>query len=383
MHDIASLRPVLGLDARCLRIQRTGVERMFFNFIACLPDLRARFKRVILFSDGPLLDAVCGDPLFEVVILPRGSGLLRKVFDGWMLFQLPRALKQHAVDVFYSPNTKFPFSKVPSFITVHGLEWHFQGADYPLVERVKQRLWFSLSVRFAAGIVTFANHTRNDIHRLQPRLRLPVTVVGEAAASLFCPVDKADGSVLRHIGIASPFILSVCSLEPRKNIDALIRAFAVIADGVGQDHTLVLVGRAARHSSRLNALVEKLALGNRVCFAGYVSDDELLQLYNQADFFVYPSKYEGFGLPILEAMACGTAVASSHASALREVAGDAAILFDPASLDDMADVLGRLCGNGSLRREMAQKGLRRAASFTWGNTARDITNFITTAKVEQ
>lgn len=368
--------PVLGLDARCLRVQRTGVERMFFSFVANLPALRSRFRRVILFTDGPLADPICADPLFEVVTLPPASAPLRKLFDGWMAFQLPQALKRHGVDVFYSPNTKLPFGKVPRFVTVHGLEWYYQGADYPRVERIKQRLWFALAARFSAGIVTFAEHTRRDMHRLHPRLRPPVLVVGEAAASVFRPLDRPDRAVAERLGIAAPFILSVCSLEPRKNIDALIRAFAAMAGDEGRNHSLVLVGRTAWRSSRLHALVDELGLGARVRFAGYVSDDDLLQLYNQAAFFVYPSKYEGFGLPLLEAMACGTPVASSHASALREVAGDAALLFDPASPTDMADALRRLCVDADLRRDLARKGLRRAADFDWTTTARNITGFM-------
>lgn len=377
----AGVLPVLGLDARCLRVQRTGVERMFFNFVASLPAARPPFRRVILFTDGPLADPACDDPLFETVILPPASGLLRRVFDGWMVFQLPAALRRHGVDVFYSPNTKFPFCKVPSFVTVHGLEWHFQGADYPWMERLKQRLWFALCTRFSAGIVTFAEHTKGDIRRLKPGFARPVSVVGEAAAGLFRRIDDVDPAVPRRLGLGTPYILSVCSLEPRKNIDGLLRAFALVAGDVGRNHTLVLVGRAAWRSSRLHALVAELGLTDRVRFAGYVSDDDLLQLYNQAEFFVYPSRYEGFGLPVLEAMACGTPVASSQASALREVAGDAAVLFDPASVPDMAAALRRLIGSADLRRDLVGRGLRRAATFDWGRTTRDIARFLGTAPV--
>jgi glycosyltransferase involved in cell wall biosynthesis len=178
------------------------------------------------------------------------------------------------------------------------------------------------------------------------------------------------------LGIGGPFILSVCTLDPRKNLDGLLRAFARLVAEHRVPHQLVLVGRPGWKDQALRALTAALYVADRVVFTGYVSDEQLVQLYNQADLFVYPSKYEGFGLPVLEAMACGVPVVTADRSALREVAGDAASLVDPDSDSALAAGMLRVLTDAMFRQDLVARGLARSREFSWDRMTRKICRFI-------
>lgn len=165
-------------------------------------------------------------------------------------------------------------------------------------------------------------------------------------------------------------MLSVGDLQPRKNQIGLIRAFARLVRAYPQlKHNLVLAGKATWFADRVHAAAAESGVADRIQFIGFVSDPDLLQLYNACDLFVFPSFYEGFGLPALEAMACGRAVVCSNTSALPEVVDGAAILFDPYAVDQMVRALADLLLDSELRARMERLGLQRAAHFSWQKTA--------------
>ncbi len=365
----------IGIDARLLVRQRTGVERMLYNFLIALGE--ATRHDIVLFVDTPPEEPIWRAPPFTLVPVPVRRPLLQRLFDLWLAVDLPAEIARHSIDVFYSPHTKFPWCRTPKIVTVHGLEWLLYPQGYTRVHRLKQWLWFTLCCRWSDGIVTFAENTLKDIRRARPGLRLPVLVVPEAAETIFrrLGADELDRTLPGRLGFAPPFVLSVCSLEPRKNIDSLIRAFGRLKRETGCAHALVLAGRPDRRFERLKAIARAEGVADDVVFAGYVSDADLVQLYNQAELFVYPSLYEGFGLPVLEAMACGTPVVTARASALVEVAGDAAILIDPYSVEDLANGLRKGLTDEALRRDLRARGLRHAAAFSWTRTATEIEAF--------
>jgi glycosyltransferase involved in cell wall biosynthesis len=173
-----------------------------------------------------------------------------------------------------------------------------------------------------------------------------------------------------RFAIAGPFILSVGDLQPRKNQIGLIRAFAQLIRSFPQiKHTLVLAGKETWFAERVREAARTSGVGDRIKFIGFVSDPQLLQLYNACELFVFPSFYEGFGLPALEAMACGRAVVCSNTSALPEVVDGAAILFDPYAQEQIVRALADLLLNPELRARMERLGLQRAAHFSWQKTA--------------
>jgi glycosyltransferase involved in cell wall biosynthesis len=226
-----------------------------------------------------------------------------------------------------------------------------------------------LSARAANAIIAPSNAARDDIVR---ELGVPATKVAtvyEAAAARFVPVDAhAAGSVARRYGIDVPYVLSVGSLEPGKNRARLIRAMSMLRDA-GVPHRLVVIGQKAWKFEEEFALVHRLGMRDRVQYLGYVRDEDLPALYSAATVFAFPSLHEGFGLPVIEAMACGVPVLTSNVSATAEVAGDAAVLIDPLSVDAIRDGIRRLLEDADLRADLATRGRARAAQFSWRRAA--------------
>jgi glycosyltransferase involved in cell wall biosynthesis len=229
-----------------------------------------------------------------------------------------------------------------------------------------------LTLRRAHAVITDSEHAKVEILRLYPHLNGKVYVVHLAPNAAFEPIGDTQlvQEVRSRFGIRSDFILSVGNLQPRKNLPRLIQAYAAIRNRLG-DTKLVIVGKARWQASDVFALVTRLGLEREVFFTGYVPNDDLVALYNAAKLFVYPSIYEGFGLPILEAMACGTPVVTSNTSSMVEVAGDAALLVDPFDEQDIAHAIHQAATNEGLAQSLVEKGARQAKQFSWRKTALD------------
>jgi glycosyltransferase involved in cell wall biosynthesis len=194
-----------------------------------------------------------------------------------------------------------------------------------------------------------------------------ISVLYHGVTTEFRPVAAAKQTAVRHkYNLAEqPFILSVGTIQPRKNYQRLIQAFARL----DADLDLVIVGGFGWHFQEITAEVTRLDLEKRVRFLGFVADADLPALYSTASLFIYPSLYEGFGLPLLEAMACGTPVVASNQSALPEVVGQAGLLVDPYNVEAMAATMTEVLGDSGLRHQLIQAGLARAAQFTWSDMA--------------
>ena len=172
-----------------------------------------------------------------------------------------------------------------------------------------------------------------------------------------------------RLGTRPPFILAVGNLQPRKNLERLLRAYADLRRRFSPPHRLVLVGQAGWQGQRVGEEVARLGLTDWVTLPGYLSSQDLVVLYNLADIFVYPSLYEGFGLPVIEAMACGTPVITSNMTSLPEVAANAAVLIDPRSEAEISRALERLIDDSSMRNFLRAAGLKRPRDFSWKNAA--------------
>jgi glycosyltransferase involved in cell wall biosynthesis len=199
-----------------------------------------------------------------------------------------------------------------------------------------------------------------------------VIVVPNAVSSSFRPVERESAAALveERFGIRGPFVLTVGDLQPRKNHLGLLHAFEeTLRQHPHLPHRLVFVGKETWYSKELHRAVMRSNVAGRVHFTGFVEDSDLLQFYGACDLFVFPSFYEGFGLPILEAMACGRAVACSSATAMPEVANAAGILFDPYSIPEMARAIGDVLLDDEMRARLERLGTHRAASFTWERAA--------------
>jgi glycosyltransferase involved in cell wall biosynthesis len=283
-------------------------------------------------------------------------------------------LRQDRPDLLHVQYTAPLGYSVPIIVSVHDVSF-LEHPEYFKRDRAWQLQWtVRRTVRRATRVLTGTEFSRCSILRAYGDLdERKVVVVPNAAASEFRPISReaAKAAVRERFKISGPFILSVGDLQPRKNHIGLIGSFARLVRAYPQlKHTLALVGKETWFSGRIHEAARESGVADRIRFCDFVSDPDLLQFYNACDLFVFPSFYEGFGLPALEAMACGRAVACSGTSAMPEVVDGAAILFDPHSPDEMTRAMADLLLDAELRARMERLGLMRAAHFSWRNTAR-------------
>jgi glycosyltransferase involved in cell wall biosynthesis len=293
---------------------------------------------------------------------------------GWMQLRAASALEALRPDVAHFTNGMIPMgSPVATVVTVHDMSLRLYPNCHPVRRVLLNRPLMHVAIRQASAIVTVSNSARRDLLRLHGVAADRVAVVHEAASPVFRPMtDRARLEDVRaRYGLPRQFLLYVGTIEPRKNLARLMSAFAE-ARRRGIPHHLVCAGPYGWSSRDLAGRIERLGIRDAVHFTGYVPFEHLPSIYNLAEFFAFPSLYEGFGLPVVEAMACGIPVLTSNTSSLGEVAGDAAETIDPMSTDAIADGIVRLASDAELRRDRSERGLARARSFSWTQTARDM-----------
>ncbi|SPF44634.1 Glycosyl transferase, group 1 [Candidatus Sulfopaludibacter sp. SbA4] len=288
-------------------------------------------------------------------------------------FDLAMKVREDRPDLLHVQYTAPIGCPVPIVVSVHDVSF-LEHPEYFTRDRAWQLQWtVRRTVRRAAKILTGSEFSRSSILKVYGDLEEDkVVVVPNAAASEFRPISReaAAAGVRERFSIARPFLLSVGDIQPRKNQIGLIRAFARLLGSHPQlKQNLVLAGKETWFGDRVHQAARESGVADRIQFVGFVSDTDLLQLYNACDVFVFPSFYEGFGLPVLEAMACGRAVVCSNTSALPEVVDGAALLFDPYAVDEIVRAIADLLLDSELRARMERLGLQRAAHFSWQKTA--------------
>jgi glycosyltransferase involved in cell wall biosynthesis len=367
----------LGIDARLLLVaQATGVERVLGELLRAFGELAdPRFGFVSFVDRVPPRGLVVPG---RVVVVPQRLRLLRPAFDSWIAWQMARAFAEHQLDAFLSPSTKIPLGGGPCFACVHGLEWAVRPADYGWRERLAQRWWLNRSSRRALGLVTFSNASHADLVRFAPGSTAPVRVFHEGVASVFGPTADAaqDRACLAQVGVEQPYLLAVASDEPRKDLAGLVQAFALLCQRRALPHKLVLVGRPGRGSPRTAAAISQQGLAERVLRLGYVPDRILAALYRGAALFVQSSRYEGFGLPLIEALASGAPVVARARGAASELLLDAGLLVEPEGPVALAEALERLLSEPDLAQALRAKGLQRARAFSFANSAQGVLDFL-------
>ena len=277
------------------------------------------------------------------------------------------------LDVLHSPDFIPPFRrKCKSVITVHDLNFLLYP-EFLTPESASYYGQIDQAVRKCDHIIAVSHSTKHDIIQLTGTPENKITVVHEAAHSMYRPLEdrSAVQRLQQQFDISRPFVLFVSTIEPRKNVPTLLRAYKRLLDDYHAKVDLVLAGEKGWLFDRVFNLVRELGIQKRVHFVGPVSSEDLLDLYNAAEMLVHPAFYEGFGLPPLEAMACGTPVVASNTSAVPEVVGDAALLVDPAETDEITVAMWRVLSDDALARQMSEKGLKRASQFSWRRAAEE------------
>ena len=362
----------IAIDARTVNAHKSGVGEHVYNLIKALGKtneeneyfLFVNYKNVRDFQPGRFKQICTSISLDNH---PMG--------DIWENLLLPRRLINEKINVFHSPAFILPLRRLncSTVVTIHDLIVFLFPKTFPRRFTIYMKFMISKAVKKADKIITVSHSTRKDIVNL---LKVPegkIEVVYGAPNQVYRPV--ADKKMLEtakeKYGIYKKYILCVGTLEPRKNISRIIEAYYNLKRANASfDYNLVFSGGKGWLYSSIFQILRKFRLEDDVVFTGYVPANDLCLLYNAAELFVYASLYEGFGLPPLEAMACGTPVISSNVSSLPEVIGDVGILVNPYSMEELAEAILKLLSDDDLRTTLREKGLRRAKLFSWEEAAR-------------
>jgi len=273
-------------------------------------------------------------------------------------------------DLFHGPDVIAPpLTGARTVVTVHDLSFLRHPRFHRPLNRWNLRLIMPYVVRRAAAVIADSQSTRHDLIELVGAAPQKVHVIfpGVAPAYRVLPASEARAHVRRRFGLDEGYILFVGTIEPRKNLDTLVEACRRLS----WPAPLVIAGSVGWRAADIHRRLQSLQQQGHVRLLGYVPDEDLPALFNAARVFAYPSWYEGFGLPVLEAMACGTPVVTSNVSSLPEVAGPAALLVAPADAQALADALARLLHDEALAADLRERGLARTPGFSWQRTVRE------------
>ena len=301
--------------------------------------------------------------------VPVKSRLARVAYEQMVV---PRLVVKHGTDILHSPGYVSPIvGKFGKIVTIHDMQYHYYPENFPKARLFYWKHFVPLSARRADIVITVSNNSKKDIVEL---LKVPAekVVVTYESSKFAGDLDafEFDEQALDKHGIRSKYILSVGSLLPGKNLDKLIEAFSLIMDKT--EHQLVLAGMNGHAiKSVRNVLMEKEIGRDRVMLLGRVSDELLFSLYKNAALFVLPSLFEGFGIPLVEAMSLGCPVAASDRTSIPEVVGDAAVLFDPEVPERIGEAMISVLSDRSLRSGLVRRGLERAKLFSWEKMAQE------------
>lgn len=356
----------VGIDARLVYYSQAGIGQYILHLVNGLASVDGQNEYVLLQSRKD-----------DTTIMERRNfrriSLWTPSHHRLERYSLNVELMRLGLDVLHSPDFIPPHRPAcRSVITVHDLAFLL----YPhFLTRESARYYGHIdqAVHWADEIIAVSENTKRDTIQHLGVAEDKLTVVHEAANPIFKPIDRAVArqQVRAKHGVDAPYVLFVSTIEPRKNVATLLRAMWQLVECYKEDLHLVLAGGKGWLSEDTVGVVEQLKLERRVHFLGRVSSEELLHLYNAAEMLAHPAFYEGFGLPPLEAMACGLPVVVSNVASLPEVVGDAGLLVDPHDVDELAATMERVLHDGELRREMQAKGLRQAGRFSWERAARE------------
>jgi len=359
----------IAIDAHSVGARLGGNETYAINLIEALAELDQENQYTVYVSKQPAVDRFANRwPNFTVRLTLPHTPLVR------IPLTLSRELRRHPVDVLHVQYTAPPFAPCRIVTTIHDLAFEHLPETFNRRSWMQLRLTVRRTARRAAQIITVSEYSRQDIvdtYDVNPEL---VTVTPEAASQKFARVTNETElqKVRETYGIEREYILSLCSIQPRKNLVRLIEAYSLLRRLHPESKLpqLVLAGKSGWLEKETRRAAQRDEIGADIRFTGYVADDHLNALYSAATCFVYPSYFEGFGLPILEAMKCGTPVIAGNRTSIPEVAGEAALLFDPFDVNSLVEALKRILHDSQYRATLSAKGLKRANEFSWQTTAR-------------
>ncbi len=362
-----------ALVSRTRSYRSAGISHYLFSLLRALRDLDAPEQIVAYFGPGLIPSEVAATPRFSALParVPTNRPLAR---IAWEQLALPQHLKRDRVALLHSGTHAIPFAwRGPSLLTIYDLSFLL----FPGVFRRANRTYLHWMVRYSARradrVLAISDSTARDVQRLLGVAPERILRIYPGIDEQFKPIEdrRVVYEFRQRRSLPEHFILCLATIEPRKNLIRLMDAYARIRQAGKHTYPLVLAGGTGPGHDAIARHVEELGLADSIRFGGYVPEDEKPLWYNAARLFVYPSLYEGFGLPVLEAIACGTPVITGNRSSLPEVLGDAGIVVDPEDVEHIAEAIGRGLDDDSFRERSLTEGPRQARQFSWRHAAEE------------
>jgi glycosyltransferase involved in cell wall biosynthesis len=354
----------IGIDVHSIGGQKGGNETYYRELIKEMMGFPCDHSFFLYYTNPRAIQQIRASERFRLERLRPSHRILR------IPLTLPWHVRNHKLDLFHAQFIVPPFLKCKTVTTIPDIAYEHVPQFFP----ARQRAWLTLLVRESAKradhIITVSEYSKRDLVDTYGVSHEKITVTYEGAGEEFLPLDreKAKEDLARKYGIKGEFILYLGRLQARKNLARLVESYAKVRKS-GLRHKLVLAGKPDSLFQPVLSRIRELKLENDVVLPGYVQAEDVPTFFNAAEVFVYISYYEGFGLPIMEAMACGTPVVTSRGSALEEVAGDGALLVDPMDEASIAEALTRILSDAGLRYRLGQAGLARSRQFNFKNAA--------------
>jgi glycosyltransferase involved in cell wall biosynthesis len=350
----------IGIDTSALFLNRSGTATYIRGLLG---GFRAASKKTDIIQ-------LYYEPRFD-----RRRRLLR-IYDTinseiiWTQKKLTKEAVRKNCDIIHGPAMLSPTrSPMPIVLTILDLYIMRHKNSFPLWYRILMNYVLPKIMNSSSRIIAISQFTKQEILDLFPNIpesKITVTLLGVDA--LFTRrQEEEELQIKKKYSLIKPFIIAVSTIEPRKNIKNLIKSFALIKEKI--EHDLVLVGAYGWKSKDLMEMINKMNLKERIKFLGFIRRKELPALYSAADIFVYPSLYEGFGLPLLEAMACGCPVITSNCASMPEVVGTAAIKINPRNIEELSFALETLISDDDKKEALRVEGMKRASGFSWQQCA--------------
>jgi len=369
---------IIGIDTRFALKKRRGIGNYTLNLLQSLAKIDQE-NQYFLYTNQPDSENILPKAAnFEVRILVPANYLL------WEQLVLPRQAIKDGIDVLHcTANTSPVFLKKSTklIVTIHDVMYLKDSVLLPKSNVAYQRLGriyrsaiVSKTIRNATKVITVSNFSKSDILHHFPSLQTSsIITTYEAPDASFSILDRGNASkiIKNSFNLSGKYLLTLGGTDPRKNTKLVIRAFSKLKQTKNISEKLVIVGIPNWKQSEFYDLVCLLQCENDVIFTDYVTQDELVCLYNCATLFIYPSLYEGFGIPPLESMVCGTPVITSNTTSIPEIVGDAALQIDPNSQEELESAVYKLLVDHSLRDNLIQRGLARAKQFSWRRMAEE------------
>jgi len=354
----------IGINGIPLTKRLTGVGFYTYNLLLNLAKLFPETEYDLFLPRRSLVPLNL--PNLKPIFCPFVKGII------WEQTRLSHECRRRGVDLLHCTNYIVPIiSQTPIVLTIHDLAVLRYPQTHPWKRRFKHQLLLRRSIEKAKLIIAVSRFTAQEISSIFHFPGERVKVVYEGVSPFFFPWKDEDrlNQIRKRYNLPSKFILYVGTLEPRKNISSLLLAFEMLKSQRKFPHKLVITGDKGWIYGEIIKTWKRMEIKREVIFTGYIPIADLPGLYGLAQLFVYPSIYEGFGLPPLEAMACGTPVVVSNGSSLPEVVGEAGIIVDPKRPESICQGMERVLGNSSLQSQLRDKGLKRVKEFTWEKTA--------------